>query len=433
MLGLSTFRTLAAPETGEAGRATFEIGPAGTDWTFPIEFIEAGQGNWQLVVPPLEVLEGWNVEVLAALGVEGFDELAEVRRYGPRQTARAFMRGTATWHEGGSDLAMSMLDLSGIPESLQSTDGPLAAEYIRQIIDRVGYSIWQEVPDDPNQRQPYTVYEHALGTISIDRYPREDGTVHWLFTADSLAIAPEIYDAMQNLALADGVVASEPLTNAFKLRSQLKTISPRLLKRPFLLENWQWIAIAGTLLLTVALSWVVVWASRILTAAALRLVKAREETRASMALAFGAPARMFVAGGILTVLLREIGLRQDVSAIGNTFALLLMLLGGTFFLYRLVQSATTALARPASQSATKLDDIAVELGGGLAKIAVLVGGIVLAADVLGLPYEGVIAGLGVGGLAFAIASKDAVSNFISAGILMSDRSFRKGDLIEGGD
>ncbi|CAM3493144.1 mechanosensitive ion channel [Paracoccus nototheniae] len=432
LLNLSTFRALSAPDAGEAGLASFDVGPAGTEWTFPIAFIEAGADNWQLVVPPLQVLDTWNTEALTALEVEDFDALAEARRYGPRQTARAFTRGTATWEDGGAELALSMLDLSEIPENLQSTDGPLAAEYIRQIIDRVGYSIWQEVPDDPNQRQPYIVYEHALGAIAIDRYPQEDGTVHWLFTADSLAAAPEIYDAMQNLALADGVVASEPLTNAFKLRSQLKEISPRLLRRPFLLENWQWIAIAGTLLLTVALSWVIVWLGRILTTAMLRVGKARPEMRASMASAFGWPARMFVAGGILTVLLREIGLRQDVSAVGNSFALLLMLLGGTFFLYRLVQTATMALAHPAAKSLTKFDDIAVELGGGLAKIAVLVGGVVLAADVLGLPYEGVIAGLGVGGLALAIASKDAVSNFIGAGILMSDRSFKRGDLIEGG-
>ena len=431
LIDLSTFRALEVPETGEAGRAMFEVGPAGTNWTFPIEFIEAGRSNWQIVVPPLEVIEGWNAEVLAALGVADFDEFAEARRHGPRQTGRNFMRGVATWNDGGAELAPSTLDLSEILENLRSTDGPLAAEYIRQIIARAGYSIWQEVPDDPDQRQPYVDYEHALGKIAIDRYPQEDGTVHWLFTADSVAAAPAIYEAMQNPPLADGVAPSEPLTRAFKLRNELKEVSPQLLKRQFLLENWQWIAIAASLLLTVALSWVLVWACRI-AASVLRLSKARQDTRRSMNAAFGWPARVFAAGTILTVLLREVALRQDVSAVGNGFAMLLMLLGGTFFLYCLVQTATVALTHPASKSQTKLDDIAVELGGGLAKIAVLVGGVVLAADVLGLPYEGVIAGLGVGGLAFAIASKDAASNFIGAGILMSDRSFKKGDLIEGG-
>jgi MscS family membrane protein len=68
----------------------------------------------------------------------------------------------------------------------------MAAEYIRQVIDRVGYAIWREVPDDPNRRQPFVVYQHALGDIAIDRYPQKDGTVRWLFTADSLAAARDI-------------------------------------------------------------------------------------------------------------------------------------------------------------------------------------------------------------------------------------------------
>lgn len=435
LLDLSTFRALDAPEAlgavQGAARATFDVGPAGTSWTFPIEFV-AGPDGWRVVVPPREVLEARTAEALAALGVGSLDELDEARRTGPRQTVRAFLDGTATWSQGGKERVLATLDLSRIPAGLRSTDGPLAAEYIRQIIDRVGYIIWQELPDDPAQRQPYVLYEHALGEIAVDRFPQEDGTVRWLFTADSLAAAPDIYDAMQDLPLAEGVPESEPLTGAFRLRGALRDLSPRLLDRTLLLENWQWIAVAGALLLTAALSGACVRIGRALAGAALRLFHVPPEARDSAAFALGWPARLFAAGGILTLLLREIGLRQDVSALGNGLAMLLMLLGGTFFLYRLVQVATVALAHPASKSATRLDDIAVQLGGGLAKIAVLVGGAVLTADVLGLPYEGVIAGLGVGGLAFAIASKDAVANFIGAGILMSDRSFRKGDLIEGG-
>ncbi|MBA3324551.1 MAG: mechanosensitive ion channel, partial [Rhodobacteraceae bacterium] len=432
LLDLSTFRAIDLPETGEAGRATFELGPDGTDWTFPVEFIEADRDRWQIVVPPLETIERWEAAALEALAAEDFDDVAEARRATPRQTSRDFAAGTAAWSDGGAVLALATLDMSAIPEALRSTDGPLAAEYIRQIIDRVGYSIWQEVPDDPERRQPYVVYEHALGDIAIGRYPQDDGTARWLFTAESLEAAPGIFEAMQNLPLADGVAPTEPLTWAFKLRTELKENSPRLLKRPFLMENWQWIAIAGVLLVTPVLSWVLVRLGRIAATGLLRLGKAPQATRASMGAAFGWPARVFAAGAMITLLLREIELRQDVSAIGNGFAMLFMLLGGTLFIYRVVDTATVWLSQSAAKTQTSIDGIAVGLGGGLAKVAVLAGGIVLAAGVLGLPYEGVIAGLGIGGLAFAIASKDAVSNYIGAGILMSDRSFRKGDLIEGG-
>ena len=54
------------------------------------------------------------------------------------------------------------------------------------------------------------------------------------------------------------------------------------------------------------------------------------------------------------------------------------------------------------------------------------------AELLSLPYEGVIAALGVGGLAFGFAARDAVANLIGAGMLMADRPFRKGDFVNVG-
>lgn len=140
-IDLSTFRAIDVPESGVDGRATFDLGPAGVDWTFQLEFVETDQDAWQVVVPPLATIRGLNAQALTALGVADFDELSDVRKFGPRQTGRDFMRGTATWDEGGKDLTLSTLDMSKMPSNLRSTDGPLAAEYIRQIIDRVGYSI----------------------------------------------------------------------------------------------------------------------------------------------------------------------------------------------------------------------------------------------------------------------------------------------------
>lgn len=432
LLDISTFRISAAPEVGEAGVASFEVGPAGVAWTFPVEFAETRPGFWQVVVPPEDTLDALTADALAALEVEDFDALAETRRYNPRQAGRDFMRGTANWNDGGDELALSTLDLSGIPEHLRATDGPLAAEYIRQIIDRAGYSIWQEVPDDPDRRRPYVVYEHALGAIEMAPVAQEDGTTRWLFTADSLARGPAIYEAMQNLPPAEGVTPNPPLTRAFALRQELKEISPRLLQRTVLLENWQWVAIAAILIASVLGSYLLVWLGRVASISLMRLGNSSPETREATAAAFRWPARVFTAGAILTVLLREIALRPEVSAIGNGFATLFMLAGGTFFLYRLVNAATVSLSQAALQTATDIDDIAVGIGGGFAKIVVLVGGVMLAADVLGLPYEGVIAGLGVGGLALAMAAQHWVANFLGAGILMADRQFKKGDLIEGG-
>ena len=57
-------------------------------------------------------------------------------------------------------------------------------------------------------------------------------------------------------------------------------------------------------------------------------------------------------------------------------------------------------------------------------------GAIIGADIVGIPYEGVVAGLGVGGLALAIAARDTVSNFFGAAVLLAERPFKRGDYIE---
>jgi MscS family membrane protein len=52
---------------------------------------------------------------------------------------------------------------------------------------------------------------------------------------------------------------------------------------------------------------------------------------------------------------------------------------------------------------------------------------------LSIPTNGILAGLGLSGLAVAFASKETLSNVFGAGILVADRPFKKGDLITAGD
>jgi MscS family membrane protein len=54
---------------------------------------------------------------------------------------------------------------------------------------------------------------------------------------------------------------------------------------------------------------------------------------------------------------------------------------------------------------------------------------VAVADVLSVPIETVLAGVGIGGLAFAIASKDLVANLFGSAIIAADRPFKRGDFV----
>lgn len=66
------------------------------------------------------------------------------------------------------------------------------------------------------------------------------------------------------------------------------------------------------------------------------------------------------------------------------------------------------------------------------KLLIFVIGMVLIADGFGFDLGAIIAGLGIGGLAFAFAAKDTISNIFGALTLLLDRPFKIGDWIKVG-
>jgi MscS family membrane protein len=80
----------------------------------------------------------------------------------------------------------------------------------------------------------------------------------------------------------------------------------------------------------------------------------------------------------------------------------------------------------------QFDAILVSLVVTVAKAALAAGGVILVADILDLPWSGVLAGLGVGGLAVAFAARSTVENFFGAAMLLSDRPFKTGDSVVAG-
>ncbi len=79
------------------------------------------------------------------------------------------------------------------------------------------------------------------------------------------------------------------------------------------------------------------------------------------------------------------------------------------------------------------DDIAVSLCLGALRLAMLFAAVAYVATELSIPTNGLLAGLGLSGLAFAFASKETLSNVFGAGILAADHPFKKGDWIVAGD
>jgi small-conductance mechanosensitive channel len=101
-------------------------------------------------------------------------------------------------------------------------------------------------------------------------------------------------------------------------------------------------------------------------------------------------------------------------------------------IYRVVDLASEYFERKAGKTATKFDDLLVPLVRKAVKIFVVAFGLVFIAESFNLPITSLVAGLGIGGLAFAFAAKDTIENLFGSVAVILDRPFAVGDWIEVG-
>ncbi len=94
---------------------------------------------------------------------------------------------------------------------------------------------------------------------------------------------------------------------------------------------------------------------------------------------------------------------------------------------------TWLLQQMAAHTDSSLDDHLVPLVGRVARVAVVALAVVFVFQELGFNVAGLIAGLGVGGIALALAAQDTVANWFGALMIYTDRPFEIGDWIKTGE
>ena len=429
ILDMSTLRIMDVPVAAEASdedTVRFDIGPAGISEKTTVEFKADAFGRWRVDLPTVEVLTAERDRLLEALGYESMAELDRARANSPRAVMREFVQGTNSWDEGGRERALAVMDLSAIPERLHDLEGPIYADFVKRIVDRIAYVIWQEIPDDPDRSVPYVYFQHPVGSVTIARVaePSVDGgapTDRWKISAETLSTAPELLAAMQDLPVIGGLEDPEPLSPFFRLRETVRTANPALVAQLGYLEIWQWLGFGATIIAAALAIGVVMAVMRAAGRMGPRLTSLRR-------LAF--PTGLLVAALIVNWSVIRLGVTQAGIPLIGALTGVFLVVALAYFAYRCVTLLGGWMYDTAKKTTSYVDEIATSLGTGLAKLLIVVGAIIAIADVVGLPYEGVITGLGVGGVAIAFAARDTVSNMMGGGLLMADRPFQRGDLIE---
>ncbi len=333
----------------------------------------------------------------------------------PRQTIELFlinMRNNPSEFSKPMQRATECLDLEGY--TVASEVGPKAARVLYQRLTTLNLQ-----PDDfPNaQSVDGTTTNQAIYAKSLDIAFIRDETGAWRVQRDTL-----------DTLLAEHAAANPPITKRALDAVGLAPISHGVV---FGLETHQWLG----LFLVIAIGVVIDFTVRIIaTIFARRLIRRKEEDRpnkdtAKLLKRSVKPIGLMVAGIVVYTLLNALALPPDPEAILRTAARAFALIAGVTAAYRLVDLLAEYFQHKAAKTSTKFDDLLVPLVRKAAKVFVVAFGLVFLAESFHLPITSLVAGLGIGGLAFAFAAKDTIENLFGSVAVILDHPFSVGDWI----
>lgn len=139
-------------------------------------------------------------------------------------------------------------------------------------------------------------------------------------------------------------------------------------------------------------------------------------------------------GAYLVVhLLRFPDTALDAREMFITLVHIAAILNALWLMWRLVDIAGDFLLTKVVRTRSSLDDHLVPILRKTARVFIVILGVVYLIQAMGYSVSGLLAGLGIGGLAVAMAAKDSLANFFGSVMILVDRPFKVGDWIRAGE
>lgn len=429
-----TFHIWSLPGAGDAMLAdvtTFEVTlkQSGTSEDFDLPFIRR-DGRWFIDAPPPSTLSRALEDLTERNGgrIPGAREHLELRD--PRATMRTFLEEMSRLESGGWPAVRRTLDFEGLGVDVQEKEEQLAAHYLKHVIDRISFVIYQEIPDDSHQPSDYIHFRHAEGNVAIGPVRLEDGGIEWRFTAETLRALRNLYLAIEEMPEVPGVAEPEVAYPYFSLRAWLRSHVPILLHRAGAIEAWQWLAIVvflfGSFLVSISVTWLLFLFQR--------LRKKTWDQKANslrIRLALIWPLRVTILGVLWSQLVGSLALPEVISAPVRNIAATLAIASGLWLLYRGLALIGTLSSRTVGREGHTA--ILTSLTLGVTRVVMALVAALLLANIWEIPYTSVLAGLSVGGLALALAAKETLQNMIAGFTLFADSPLSVGDFCRYGD
>ncbi|MFW5878176.1 MAG: mechanosensitive ion channel family protein [Myxococcota bacterium] len=327
-------------------------------------------------------------------------------------TPRKAIEGLLHWQKPGQvdlEKAAACLDLS-LEES--SAVAPLRARQIKEVLDGNGLFVKvEEVPGDADYqdeagRSRYVPFPRRLPRVWVEKVGDR-----WLWSASTVSAIPELH--RETFAFDAG---------AFEQRL------PEWARGRFLgVEAWKLLGLLALILVAVILRAVVMY----LVASQARsfMARIRAEWGRTLLARIDNPIGTLAAVGLVAILLPALQLPVRMTMVSLLAVRVLAAFSAVWAVYRLVDVASGWLEQKAAVSETKLDDQLVPLVRTALKVFIVAIGIVFVLQNLSVDVAGLVAGLGLGGLAVALAARETVANLFGAVTVFLDKPFQIGDWI----
>jgi MscS family membrane protein len=363
----------------------------------------------------------------------------------PRATLTTFLavmnEAVRLFKEGQKDEAIACvkratrcLNLDKEPQALRHVVGLYSALYLKETLDRIEIPPPDEIPDAKAvQSDKLTGWTLPYTEITLALVKSESPSGTFLFTNETVRNAEKFYDRVKDLPYLPG-------TGGGALVERLKTSAGLFVPRGLIncLPEWTRIEVADQ----TVWQWIGLVLFLVMGAATAALLhKGTRELLGMLDGKLGSHLKESVGGLILPVtlvILAHVGLWfvvyglhfQAENYLPVALVLILIFYVGEIWLIGagLNRIAAFVITREGFAGGSA-DSQLIRLSFQALTIVVVIITAVKLGDRLGLPTYSLVTGLGVGGLAVALAGREALSNLIGTIIILLDQPFKLGDYI----
>ena len=343
--------------------------------------------------------------------------------------------------------AMRYMDVSQVPPVLLDTVAMERLVQLKEILDRIEMPAIADVPDQQQMAQMaskrWRLPNTEIDIVLVENGPRAG---EYLFAPGTVNRLPDFYKLVKHLPYKPG--PGETLDQLFRKASQdgSATVYDGFLSSPVGLRHlipprwmlnlppwakvrvldvatWQWLGLGIGLGITALIIVAGRWIGR-------RQAGDGEEIPSQRWRALGLPIAVVVVAGLVVPLF------ASLLRIGGTVRIVLeyaatgaLYLGAAWLAISVSVLMGELLVASERLTPRSLDSQLIRLGtrliGLIAATAILIQG----GDELGFPAYSVLAGLGVGGLAVALAAQSTIANLIGSMLIALEKPFRVGHLV----